>query len=252
MILLESNLQMVARDGLVKRECFDFKQRPTLQVERVDGLDLPTLGLRSASPLSRYSCPVNRASPADASLQDGDRIHVLDQNLQIRGSRFYPAPRSGRPRALPWQEILAKGVGANVRWAAARLTAARGQPLVDELAALLVDPDEDVRHEAHEALMRISRGEDYGPLDDTNLQERQEAKERWREWWVFAQRERKESINRHRVTDTPEEIAEIALKMAGNLERTGRQEEADRRYRNIASRFPDTDAPRVARERFAP
>lgn len=148
------------------------------------------------------------------------------------------------------RERLSDG-DANIRWAAARLTASRGLPCVDELAGLLDDSDADVRHEAHEALLRISRGEDYGPFNDADPQDRQEAVQCWRDWWVYAQQERKESIERHQVSDNVEEIASSALRLAKSLERLGRQEVADRRYREITSRFPETDAADVARERLA-
>jgi hypothetical protein len=140
---------------------------------------------------------------------------------------------------------------ANIRWAAARLTASRGLPFVNELAGLLDDSDADVRHEAHEALLRISRGEDYGPFNDADSQDRQEAVQCWRDWWVYAQQERKESIDRHQVSDNAEEIANSALQMAQSLERLGRQQAADRRYRDITVRFPETAAADVARGRLA-
>ncbi len=139
----------------------------------------------------------------------------------------------------------------DVRWAAARLTAVRGLPHVDALAGLLDDADPDVRHEAHEALLRISRGEDYGPLLDADPQDRKEAVEHWRRWWSFAREDLKESIDRHQVKDSAEDTAASILAMAEKLDRDGSSEAAARRYRSIVADYPNAPAARVARQRLA-
>ena len=71
----------------------------------------------------------------------------------------------------------------NVRWAATRITAARGLPLYDELIELLRDSDADVRSEAHEALVRLARGGDFGPEPDADEDRVALVMDLWRDWF---------------------------------------------------------------------
>jgi hypothetical protein len=69
---------------------------------------------------------------------------------------------------------------AEVRAAAARAAAAKGLRYGDELIDLLNDRDPDVRQAAHDALVRLSVGQDFGPSKDA---EREAAVRLWRAWW---------------------------------------------------------------------
>lgn len=134
----------------------------------------------------------------------------------------------------------------NTRWAAARIAAARGLPYVEELAVLLNDENADVRHQAHEALLRISRGEDYGPVNENIVEDRELAVRDWIAWWQSYRHEHAESIERHAVNDSSDDLASAALQLAERLEKSGRQSAADRRYREIVSRYPHTAAAKTA------
>jgi hypothetical protein len=70
-----------------------------------------------------------------------------------------------------------------VRKAAARAAAAKFPSLGGEVIALLADDDAGVRGEAHEALVRLARGEDFGPPADADAARRDEAQRKWRAWW---------------------------------------------------------------------
>jgi len=71
---------------------------------------------------------------------------------------------------------------ADVRWAAARIVASRGLRLCDELIDLLTDADIDVCQAAHQALMRVACGNDFGPGLDADENARAGAAAQWRTW----------------------------------------------------------------------
>lgn len=71
-----------------------------------------------------------------------------------------------------------------VRAAAARAVGARGLRYGTELIALLDDDEPDVRDAARAALVRLSRGSDFGPERNAGAADRKAAVERWRAWWA--------------------------------------------------------------------
>src|SRR5947209_6201704 len=77
---------------------------------------------------------------------------------------------------------------AEVRKAAARVVAARFPALAGALIALLDDEQAEVRAEARRALVRLAHGEDFGPAADATPAQREQALERWRDWWVRSRR----------------------------------------------------------------
>jgi hypothetical protein len=70
-----------------------------------------------------------------------------------------------------------------VRRAAARVVAARMPRLAGDLIDLLTDERADVRGEAHQALVRLSGGQDFGPPADASRDQFEEAQKKWRDWW---------------------------------------------------------------------
>jgi hypothetical protein len=76
---------------------------------------------------------------------------------------------------------------AEIRAAAARVTGARQVHAESELIDLLEDEDAGVRRAAHESLVRLSRGTDFGPHASASQAERAVAVRKWREW--LAQRD---------------------------------------------------------------
>jgi hypothetical protein len=73
---------------------------------------------------------------------------------------------------------------AEVRAAAARTVASKGLRLGDGLIDLLDDKDADVRKAAHDGLVKLAKGTDYGPKADAKDADRAEAVRQWRAWWA--------------------------------------------------------------------
>jgi hypothetical protein len=71
-----------------------------------------------------------------------------------------------------------------VRAAAARAVAARGLRYGSELIDLLTDADKDVRQAARQALVRLSRGQDFGPAPGASEDEVTAAVRDWSAWWA--------------------------------------------------------------------
>lgn len=71
---------------------------------------------------------------------------------------------------------------AEVRAAAARVAASKKLPLEKELIDLLTDDEANVRRQAHQALVTLHPGTDFGPTDAAAEKERKEAQQKWRSW----------------------------------------------------------------------
>jgi hypothetical protein len=71
---------------------------------------------------------------------------------------------------------------AEVRAAAARVAGSKTLHCEKELIGLLGDDDKPVRQAAHDALLRLAGGTDFGPHPDASPAERKEAAQKWRAW----------------------------------------------------------------------
>ncbi len=69
-----------------------------------------------------------------------------------------------------------------LRRAAAKVASLKWPTLFTSTIELLDDKAPEVREEAHKALMRFSKGMDFGPEKDAKAEERSAAMDRWREW----------------------------------------------------------------------
>jgi hypothetical protein len=70
-----------------------------------------------------------------------------------------------------------------MRKSAMRVIAAKMPRLGGELIDLLGDDKEEVRAAAHEALVQLSRGQDFGPAADADKEQIAQAQAKWRSWW---------------------------------------------------------------------
>jgi hypothetical protein len=70
-----------------------------------------------------------------------------------------------------------------VRKAAIRVVASKKPRLAGELVDLLADEKDDVRAAAHDALVKINRGQDLGPAAGASKEQISEAQAKWRSWW---------------------------------------------------------------------
>jgi hypothetical protein len=70
-----------------------------------------------------------------------------------------------------------------IRKSATRVIAAKMPRLGGELIELLGDDKEEVRVAAHEALVKLSRGQDFGPAAGADREAISQAQAKWRSWW---------------------------------------------------------------------
>lgn len=77
---------------------------------------------------------------------------------------------------------------AEIRAAAARVVGEKKLRMGKELIGLLADEDADVRNAAHEALVKLSGGTDFGPGPDADDASRAAAVKDWRKWWSARER----------------------------------------------------------------
>lgn len=73
---------------------------------------------------------------------------------------------------------------AAVRLAAVRVVGAKFPALAPAVIDLLGDGDAEVRAAARAALVRLSRGQDFGPSPDAPASQREQAQQKWRDWWA--------------------------------------------------------------------
>lgn len=73
---------------------------------------------------------------------------------------------------------------SEVRSAAARVIGNKRLPCGKELIDVLEDTDADVLQAARQALVRLSRGADFGPERGANEADRAAALRKWRDWWA--------------------------------------------------------------------
>ncbi len=71
------------------------------------------------------------------------------------------------------------------RWAAIWVIAYRRLHWQDALIDRLADPSPDVREAARQALVRLSRGTDFGPAPNAKPADRDKAIAKWRDWWAM-------------------------------------------------------------------
>jgi hypothetical protein len=86
-----------------------------------------------------------------------------------------------QPEAVVKQKL--KDVHPEVRQAAVRVVAAKMPNLGGDAIDLLVDEVPAVRAAARQALVLLSRGEDFGPESGADKAACAEAQKKWRSWW---------------------------------------------------------------------
>jgi hypothetical protein len=94
---------------------------------------------------------------------------ALDRHLGRKGEEFVRA--------------RVKDDQAEVRKSAARVVATKLPALGRDLVPLLADQNSEVRSAAHEALVKLAKGQDFGPASDANAAAREESQRQWRAWF---------------------------------------------------------------------
>ena len=139
-----------------------------------------------------------------ASIERGPRLRFLLVELEKRrGEEVVPALANAagsydktiqklgrdlldRHLARQTEAVVKEKLGdelIEVRKAAMRVIASRMPRLGGELIDLLDDDKEEVRAAAHAALVKLSRGLDYGPTAGAEKEKIAAAQEKWRSWW---------------------------------------------------------------------
>lgn len=166
------------------------------------------LARRPASTSSAASKPPRGMSVTEladaASIERGPRLRfILIELEKRRGEEVVPALANAagsydkniqklgrdvldRHLARQTEEVVKEKLGdelIEVRLAATRVIASRMPRLAGKLIDLLGDDKEEVRAAAHAALVKLSRGQDYGPAADAEKEKITAAQEKWRSWW---------------------------------------------------------------------
>jgi hypothetical protein len=72
-----------------------------------------------------------------------------------------------------------------IRWVAVHTAGKRWMPLEKELIELLADKDAAVRDAARHTLVRLSRGNDFGPLLKATPGQMEHAQNQWNQWLAY-------------------------------------------------------------------
>jgi hypothetical protein len=112
----------------------------------------------------------------------GAAADTYDKDIQQHARGLLDKHLARQPAALVKDKL--KDDRAEVRAAAARAVATRGLRYGAELIDLLTDSDKGVRQAARQALVRISRGQDYGPEPGASEDEVTAAVRDWSAWWT--------------------------------------------------------------------
>ncbi|MHB1426853.1 MAG: HEAT repeat domain-containing protein [Gemmataceae bacterium] len=99
------------------------------------------------------------------------------------------------------------------RFVAVQVISRRRLPLEKELIDVLSDPDKMVRQAAHDALVHICRGTDFGPKAGVSKRGLARAVEQWRRW-LDLQRSVVPTRSSDRLADAPVKPKEIDLSLA--------------------------------------
>ncbi len=104
-----------------------------------------------------------------------------DRDAQEMARDLLDSHLQRQPEAVVKQKL--KDAHPEVRQAAARVAAAKMPNLGGDVIDLLTDDVTAVRAAAHQALVLLSRGEDFGPEGSADKAACAEAQKKWRGWW---------------------------------------------------------------------
>lgn len=104
-----------------------------------------------------------------------------DKEIQKLGRDLLVRHLSRQTEAVVKEKLHDDSV--EVRKSAVQVVALKFPRLADEVIDLLGDEKADVRTAAHAALVKISRGQDFGPATEAGSEQIAEAQAKWRSWW---------------------------------------------------------------------
>jgi hypothetical protein len=113
----------------------------------------------------------------------GLALGAADSDLEMRQySRDLLDRHLGRQKPDDIKEKL-KDEEPEVRKAAARVVTSKMPTLAGAVIDLLADGEADVRQAAHAALVKLAKGQDFGPDEKATREQCETAQAKWREWW---------------------------------------------------------------------
>jgi hypothetical protein len=128
----------------------------------------------------RVLCMVRKRTLAQEESQAA--VRTLPGTRAANSARSTVPKREVHELSVTDLKAKLKDERADVRAGAARAAANKGVHLESELINLLNDDERKVRQEAHQALVKLSKGKDLGPKEGAKEAERKEAQQEWREW----------------------------------------------------------------------
>jgi hypothetical protein len=191
--------------GVLKDLRFAVLLRKNALARRVGGVNPPvSINQGVNTPRSPQSMSVTELADA-ASIERGPRLRsILIELEKRRGEEVEPALANAATsydkeiqklgRDLLDRHLSRQGAAVvkeklnhelvEMRKSAMRVITTKMPRLGGELIDLLGDEKEEVRAAAHEALVKLSRGQDFGPAAGTDKEKIAEAQAKWRDWWT--------------------------------------------------------------------
>ncbi len=124
-----------------------------------------------------------------AILERAEQLELFLRHIHLQGTIIVVGKlKRLRDLAREPSQVLRrkmKDIDAETRWMAIQIVGSKRYPLEKDLITRLSDRDNSVRQAARLALIRVSRGNDFGPAIHAGPRERETAIARWRQWWAL-------------------------------------------------------------------
>jgi hypothetical protein len=117
--------------------------------------------------------------------QKAEHLALMQKHFELLTARSEALQALLRELAIEEPSTVAKKLQDSdpwVRWVAIHAASKKWMPLEHELIELLSDPYPAIRETARQALVRLSRGNDFGPLPKAKQAQITQAQEQWQSW----------------------------------------------------------------------
>ena len=168
-----------------------------------------------------------------AHLRQQQLVQLRRERLESLRDRIQPLRELSREAPESMRAQL-RSSDPEVRLAAVHLIALHRARLEADLIELLNDKDRAIRREAHQSLVRLARGTDFGPQSNSNQPERLQAIRRWQQWLA--------------LQDRPEDAPVAQARQAAALEKEPARAEAKAGGTVVALRSTGAQVARLVKE----
>jgi hypothetical protein len=153
--------------------------------------------------------------PLPAEMQE--KVKQLSSKLFLDKAKDYRMIQALGPQLLKAStkevQVKLRDPNAAVRWMSIAVIAQRRLPLEQDLISILDDPDIGIHEAAHQALVRLARGTDFGPGPTARGGTYPRSIAKWRQWLALQEKARAEMAVR-----TPPPLEPIPIAIAANRE----------------------------------